>query len=127
MTIVKILKYILLTIVLGTSSMAISKGQAYGCIYIAFISEQVMVLRQAGMIKSEVRGSLNGFPVNYPRNFEIYQPENLILSIVNDAYQSPVHKLKGDQEKEGYIFSDKWFEMCLSEDFKHKNILRFGK
>ena len=100
-----------LLILLITLTSQASASQARACIYIAKVAEQVMELRQAGVGAKDVRYS---FP-DYPHKFEIYKSDVLLLRIINDAFQEPVHEAPTEKLQAAYKFDNKWFEDCLSK------------
>jgi len=111
------MKYLAIILLLTLANL-VSASQAITCIYIAKVAKQVMELRQAGVGAKYIRYS---FP-DYPRKFEIYKSDILLLRIINDAFQEPVHEAPTEKLQAVYKFDNKWFEDCLSKKFKIKGV-----
>ena len=109
------MKTALLILLLTLANIA-SASQARACIYLASVAEQVMELRQAGVEQGEVIASFS----DYPRGFEIYKADALLLRIIDEAYGLPVQEVEREKLRAKWEFGSKWFEMCLSKDFKTK-------
>ena len=109
------MKTTLLILLLTLTSLA-SASQARVCIYLASVAEQVMELRQAGVEQGEVIKSFS----DYPRVFEIYKADALLLRIIDEAYELPVEEVEREKLRAKWKFGSKWFEMCLSKEFKTK-------
>jgi len=109
------MKTTLLILLLTLTSLA-NASQAITCIYLASVAEQVMELRQAGVEQGDV---INNFD-DYPRVFEIYKADALLLRIIDEAYELPVQEVEREKLRAKWKFGSKWFEMCLSKEFKTK-------
>jgi len=113
------MKTTLLILLITLTSLA-SASQARACIYLASVAEQVMELRQAGVEQDEVIASFS----DYPRGFEIYKAEALLLRIIDEAYVLPVQKVEGEKLSAKWEFGNVWFEMCLSKEFKINEVIK---
>ena len=109
------MKAALLFLLLTLANIA-SASQAITCIYLASVAEQVMDLRQAGVEQGEVITSF----IDYPRGFEIYKADALLLRIIDDAYELPVQEVGREKLIAKWEFGNEWFERCLSKEFKTK-------
>jgi hypothetical protein len=76
-----------------------------------------MELRQAGVKQGEV---INKFS-DYPRGFEIYKADELLLRIIDEAYKLPVQEVEREKFRVTWKFGNNCFEMCLSKELNIKN------
>jgi len=109
------MKTALLILLITLTSLA-SASQARVCIYLASVAEQVMELRQAGVEQGEAIKSFS----DYPRGFEIYKADALLLRIIDEAYGLPVQEVERKKLIAKWEFGNEWFERCLSKEFKTK-------
>jgi len=113
------MKTTLLILLLTLSNLA-TASQARTCIYLASVAEQAMELRQANVEKNKVIESFT----DYPRNFNIYKANDLLLRIINEAYESPVKEVIEEKLLLTWKFGGDWFESCLSKKFKIKKAIK---
>jgi len=89
---------IVLTLLISSS---VHAGNYDFCLRLEAIAKQTMMTRQAGVSASVVYGAAKG--------------DNLIMSIVKEAYKNPAYDTEKYQQQAVNEFKDEVFILCMEE------------